>query len=77
MRFLLIALAICLSAPSTSAQVHKELVELGGSGFLTVVRGNANLSLSPRVGYFITDLVEIGITGLRVDPVGGVEPFPL
>ena len=55
MRFLLLALAIGLSTPLSSAQVGKELVELGGSGFLTVVRGNVNLSLSPRIGYFLSD----------------------
>ncbi|MEO0558507.1 MAG: hypothetical protein AAF170_10020 [Bacteroidota bacterium] len=64
MRLVLVALAIGLSIPSTSAQVAKELLELGGSGFLTVVRGNVNLSLSPRVGYFVSDRVEVGINPL-------------
>lgn len=58
---LLLALLVCLAFSATAdAQVRKDLIELGGSGSISVTDGNAFATFSPVVGYFISDRIEVG-----------------
>ena len=61
MRLVLLAFAaVALAAPPADAQVRRDLVEVGGAGFLRFTDG-AFLSLQPTLGYFVTDRVEVGL----------------
>ena len=60
MRPLLLAALALLLASAPDAQVRQGMIEVGGSGFVTFTDGGF-LSLTPVVGYFLTDRLEVGL----------------
>jgi len=61
MRFACLVLLAVAAASAPSAQVRQDLVELGGSGTLQFSDGDAVLYLSPTLGYFVTNQIEVGL----------------
>ncbi len=53
--------AILLMSSAVSAQVDQGDIEIGGSAAFQIFDGNAFLALTPTVGLFVTDAIEVGL----------------
>ena len=72
----LLAFLVCLAISATSdAQVRADLIEVGGTGSLTFTDGNGRLILSPVLGYFVSDRIEVGFNPTLTSGLGDNSVF--